>query len=55
MLHKLNMDKSIIGNLNGFKREFAFIAGGLVLFIFGGGHSHTIHLAAAKIFKSKNE
>ncbi len=51
MVHKLNIDKSLIGNLNGFKREFAFIAGGVVLFIFGGGHSHTINSVITKVFK----
>ena len=41
MLQKLNMDKSLIANLNGFKREFAFLAGGLVLAIFSGGRLYT--------------
>ncbi len=34
---KLNMDKSVIANLNGFKREFAFFAVGGVFAILGGG------------------
>ena len=34
---KLNADKSLIGNLNGFKREFALCAAGAVLALFGGG------------------
>lgn len=37
MAYKLNVDKSIIANLNGFKREFAFLAGSLVLALVGGG------------------
>lgn len=37
MAYKLNLDKSIIANLNGFKREFAFLAGSLVLALVGGG------------------
>ena len=49
MAYKLNMDKSLIANLNGFKREFAFIAGGIVLSIFGGGLSHTLHAAIDKV------
>lgn len=35
--HKLNADKSLIGNLNGFKREFALSAAGIVLACYGGG------------------
>ena len=37
IFQKLNIDKSLIANLNGFKREFAFLAGGIVLFHAGGG------------------
>lgn len=37
MLQKLNMDKGIIGNLNGIKREFALGACGGALFLMGGG------------------
>ena len=37
MVSKLNLDKSIIANLNGFKREFAFVAAGIVLIKLGGG------------------
>ena len=36
-LTKLSLDKSLIGNLNGIKREFALAAVALVLFRFGGG------------------
>jgi len=49
MVYKFNIDKSLIGNLNGFKREFAFIAAGIVLSIAGGGQSHTITSAIKKI------
>jgi len=42
MIYKFNADASLIGNLNGFKREFAFLAAGVVLAIFGGGTSHTL-------------
>lgn len=41
MVYKLNADKSLIGNLNGFKREFAFIGGSAVLAIYGGGKLYT--------------
>jgi uncharacterized membrane protein YphA (DoxX/SURF4 family) len=37
ILQKLNVDKSLIANLNGFKREFAFLAASIVLFHAGGG------------------
>lgn len=37
IIYKLNVNASLIANLNGFKREFAFIAGGMVLFFAGGG------------------
>lgn len=49
MAHKLNADKSLIGNLNGFKREFAFLAGGLVLALFGGGRLYTLDNALNRI------
>ena len=42
MAHKLNADKNIIGNLNGFKREFAFSAAGIILIYLGGGESFTL-------------
>jgi|GEM_PF-771933 len=41
MLQKINTDKSLIANLNGFKREFALLAGGIVLFHAGSGHYYT--------------
>lgn len=37
MLTKIKADASLIANLNGFKREFAFIGAGLVLAWLGGG------------------
>ena len=37
IFQKLSLDKSLIANLNGFKREFATLAAGLVLFHAGGG------------------
>lgn len=37
MVYKMNVDKSIIANLNGFKREFAFVAAGAVMIKLGGG------------------
>lgn len=37
MLGKFSVDKSLIANLNGFKREFAMLAASLVLFVYGGG------------------
>ena len=40
--HKLNADKNIIGNLNGFKREFAFSAAAIILIYLGGGESFTL-------------
>lgn len=42
MVQKLNMDKSIIGNLNGIKREFALAACGGVLAMLGGGALFTL-------------
>lgn len=47
MVHKFNLDKSLIANLNGFKREFAFVAGGLVLGLCGGGSLYTAQGALA--------
>ena len=41
MATKLDFDKSAIANLNGFKREFAFLAVGIVIGIRGGGSSYT--------------
>lgn len=42
MANKLNLDKSVIANLNGFKREFAFFAVGLVIALRGGGNAYTL-------------
>lgn len=41
IMTKLSLDKSLIANLNGFKRELALFAGALVLFGRGGGASYT--------------
>jgi len=38
---KLSLDKSMIANLNGFKREFAMIAACIVLVARGGGTAYT--------------
>ncbi|MEE9320335.1 MAG: DoxX family protein [Granulosicoccus sp.] len=38
MLGKFSVDKTLIANLNGFKREFAMLAASLVLFVYGGGN-----------------
>ncbi len=38
---KLSLEKSLIANLNGFKREFAMLAVCLVLTVRGGGNSYT--------------
>ncbi len=37
MMYKLNMDKTLIANLNSFKREVAFLGAGAVLAMLGGG------------------
>jgi len=42
MAQKLNMDKGIIPNLNGIKREFALGACGGVLLLLGGGNLFTL-------------
>ena len=42
MLGKVSFDKSIVSNFNSIKREFAFIAGGLVLALRGGGNLYTL-------------
>ena len=41
MIYKLNIDKSLIANLNSFKREVAFLATGAVLALLGGGSLFT--------------
>lgn len=38
---KLSVDKSMIANLNGFKREFAVIAVSVILMARGGGNAYT--------------
>jgi len=56
MAHKLNMDKGFIENLNGFKREFAFVAAGGTLFMLGGGRLFTMNdlvKRARKYFSSQ--
>lgn len=40
MMTKLSMDKSLIANLNGFKREFALAAGYGLLAFYGGGNRY---------------
>lgn len=40
MLTKISMDKSLIANLNGFKREFALAAGYGLLAYYGGGNRY---------------
>jgi len=42
MAQKLNMDKSIIANLNGIKREFALAGCGAALLMLGGGSLFTM-------------
>ena len=41
MTTKLSLDKSFIANLNGFKREFAFLAAAVVILLRGSGNSYT--------------
>ena len=51
MVNKLNLDKSLIGNLNGFKREFAFLAAGLALLAYdvkSYGIKHLIKICGGK-------
>ncbi len=38
---KISFDASLVVNLNGFKREFAFLAAGLVLALYGAGSRYT--------------
>ena len=42
ILGKISFEKSLIANLNAVKREFAFVAAGLVLAIRGGGQLYTV-------------
>ncbi len=44
ILGKITFEKSLIGNLNAVKREFALLAAGLVLAIRGGGELYTVPL-----------
>ncbi|MEN8131560.1 MAG: DoxX family protein [Pseudomonadota bacterium] len=48
MWTKLSLDKSLIVNLNSVKREFAFLAAGIVLASVGGGVKFTLAQAGAK-------
>ena len=41
MFTKINLDKSVIANLNGFKREFAFLAAAIVITMRGSGNNYT--------------
>ena len=41
MANIFSIDKSTIANLNGFKREFAFLAAGIVIALRGGGNAYT--------------
>lgn len=41
MFSKFSIDKSLIANLNGFKREFAMLAAGAILAVRGGGMAYT--------------
>ena len=42
MSTKLNLDATLVANLNSFKREFAILAGGIALAYAGGGHKFTL-------------
>ncbi|MCL6417667.1 DoxX family membrane protein [Aestuariirhabdus sp. Z084] len=42
MFSKFGIDKTLIKNLNGFKREFALFASAGVLFLLGGGERYTL-------------
>lgn len=42
ILQKISFDKTLIANLNGFKREFALAAAGTVIALFGGGKRFTL-------------
>ena len=49
MASKISLDQSVLANLNAFKREFAFLAGGLVLAHAGGGRLYTAASAWRRI------
>ena len=40
--NKISVDASLVVNLNGFKREFAFVAAGVVLALYGAGTRYTV-------------
>jgi len=42
MFHQVDLGRGLIANMNAFKREFAFFAGGLILAVAGGGRSLSI-------------
>jgi uncharacterized membrane protein YphA (DoxX/SURF4 family) len=42
ILQKFSIDKTLIQNLNGFKREFALLAAGVALAYLGGGERYTL-------------
>ena len=48
IFQKLNIDKSVIANLNGFKRELGLLAAGIVLLHAGGGSHYTPAFLRAK-------
>jgi uncharacterized membrane protein YphA (DoxX/SURF4 family) len=48
IFQKLNIDKSFIANLNGFKRELGFLSAGIVLLHAGGGSYYTPKALTAK-------
>lgn len=48
ILQKLNADKSLIANLNGFKRELGFLAAGIVLFHAGAGTYYVPTIASLR-------
>ncbi|MEQ8825888.1 MAG: L,D-transpeptidase family protein [Filomicrobium sp.] len=55
MLGKLSFDKSLIGNLNAIKREFALIAAGLVIALRGAGDFYTVPALWEKISKALSD
>ncbi|MGH1484794.1 MAG: DoxX family membrane protein [Cellvibrionaceae bacterium] len=55
ILQKINIDKSLIANLNGFKRECGFLAASIILFHAGGGKYYTLDFDwLAKRFSNAN-
>lgn len=50
---KLDFDITVIANLNSFKRELAFVAGGLALAYAGGGHKFTLGNAVATLRRQR--